>query len=255
MKSLKKKKIIRVNGFLMLLYKNRVVVTGGTGRFGQVLKKIKSKNKLFFPKKSELNILKVNSITKFLNLKKPKYLIHLAGLSRPMEMHEKFIKKSIDLNIIGTANITKVCSELGVKLIYFSTSYVYPGTKGNYKENNPLLPKNNYSWSKLGGESAVQMYSNSLILRVCMTEKPFVHKKAFGDFITNFIFHEDIAKNLLKLINKKGVINVGGKIQSVFSFVKKYNPKIKKISAKKILGHKYPLNPSMNISKLKKIIK
>jgi dTDP-4-dehydrorhamnose reductase len=172
-----------------------------------------------------------------------------------MEMHEKFIKKSIDLNIIGTANITKVCSELGVKLIYFSTSYVYPGTKGNYKENNPLLPKNNYSWSKLGGESAVQMYHNSLILRVCMTEKPFVHKKAFGDFITNFIFHEDIAKNLLKLINKKGVINVVGKIQSVFSFVKKYNPKIKKISAKKILGNKYPLNPSMNINKLKKIIK
>ena len=172
-----------------------------------------------------------------------------------MEIHEKFIKKSIDLNIIGTANVTKVCSDFGIKLIYFSTSYVYPGTKGNYKEENSLLPKNNYSWSKLGGESAVHMYPNSLILRVCMTEKPFIHEKAFGDFITNFIFHENIAKYLLKLINKKGVINVGGKIQSVYNFVIKYNPKIKKISAKKILGHKYPLNPSMNINKLKKIIK
>ena len=89
----------------MLLYKNKIVVTGGTGRFGLILKKIKSRNKLFFPKKSELNILKINSIKKYLKLKKPKYLIHLAGLSRPMEMHEKFIKKSIDLNIIGTANI------------------------------------------------------------------------------------------------------------------------------------------------------
>tara|TARA_Y100000590_G_C15650802_1_gene988666 strand:+ start:359 stop:1078 length:720 start_codon:yes stop_codon:yes gene_type:complete len=239
----------------MLLYKNKIVITGGTGRFGEELKKVKSKYNLFFPKKTELNILKLNSIKKYLKSKKPKYLIHLAGLSRPMEMHEKFLKKSIDLNIIGTANITKVCSDLGIKLIYFSTSYVYPGTKGNYKENDALLPKNNYSWSKLGGESAVQMYSNSLILRVCMTEKPFVHKKAFGDFITNFIFHEDIARYLLKLINKKGVINIGGKIQSVYNFVKKYNPKIKKISAKKILGYKYPLNPSMNISKLKKIIK
>ena len=180
----------------MLLYKNRIVITGGTGRFGQELKKIKSKNKLFFPKKKELNILKVNSIAKYLKSKKPKYLIHLAGLSRPMEMHEKFLKKSIDLNIIGTANITKICSDLDIKLIYFSTSYVYPGTKGNYKEDNALLPKNNYSWSKLGGESAVQMYRNSLILRVCMTEKPFVHAKAFYDFITTFIFHEDIAKYL-----------------------------------------------------------
>ena len=238
----------------MLPYKNRIVITGGTGRFGLELKKIKSKYKLFFPKKKELNILKINSIIKYLKIKRPKYLIHLAGLSRPMEMHKKFLKKSIDLNIIGTANITKACSDFNIKLIYFSTSYVYPGTRGNYNENEPLLPKNNYSWSKLGGESAVHMYPNSLILRVCMTEKPFVHDKAFTDFITNFTFHENIAKYLFKLINKKGIINVGGKIQSVYDFVKKYNPKIKKISAKKILGSKYPLNPSMNINKLKKII-
>ena len=255
MKYLKKKKILRENGFHMFLYKNRVVITGGTGRFGTELKKIKNKFNLFFPKKKELDILKISSIENYVKRKKPKYLIHLAGLSRPMEMHEKFLKKSIDLNIIGTANITKVCSDYNIKLIYFSTSYVYPGTKGNYKEESPLLPKNNYSWSKLGGESAVQMYDNSLILRVCMTEEPFVHEKAFSDFITNFIFHKNIAKYLFQLINKKGVINIGGKIQSVYKFAKKYNPNIKKISAKKILGNKYPLNPSMNINKLKKIIK
>ena len=167
----------------MLLYKNRIVVTGGTGRFAFELKKIKNKYKLFFPKKNELNILKTKSIKNYLKSKKPKYLIHLAGLSRPMKMHEKFISKSIDLNIIGTANITKVCSDLNIKLIYFSTSYVYPGIDGNYKENDSLLPINNYAWSKLGGECAVQMYKNSLILRVCMTEKPFIHNKAFKDFI------------------------------------------------------------------------
>jgi dTDP-4-dehydrorhamnose reductase len=99
------------------------------------------------------------------------------------------------------------------------------------------------------------MYKNSLILRVCMTEKPFVHKKAFYDFNTNFIFHDEVAKILFKLINKKGIINLGGKTQTVYRFVKKFNPKIKKIYAKKILGPKYPLNPSMNIKKLKKILK
>ena len=239
----------------MSLYKNRIVITGGTGRFGLELKKIKNKYRLFFPLKKELNILKLKSILNYLKLKKPKYLIHLAGLSRPMDLHENFLKKSIDLNIIGTANITKACSDLGIKLIYFSTGYVYPGTKGNYKESEPLLPKNNYSWSKLGGESAVHMYKNSLVLRVCMTEKPFVHDKAFADFITNFIFHEDIAKYIFKLIDKKGIINVGGKIQSVYNFAKKHNSKIKKVFAKKILGYNYPLNPSMNIDKLKKIIK
>tara|TARA_B100001123_G_scaffold353309_1_gene405239 strand:+ start:485 stop:1204 length:720 start_codon:yes stop_codon:yes gene_type:complete len=239
----------------MLLNNKRIVITGGTGRFGLELKKTKNKYKIFFPSKKKLNILKTKSIFNYLKSKKPKYLIHLAGLSRPMNIHKKFIKKSIDLNIIGTANITKICSDLGIKLIYFSTSYVYPGIKGNYNENSSLLPNNNYAWSKLGGECAVQMYNNSLILRVCMTEKPFVHKKAFADFITNFIFHEDVAKYIFKLIDKKGVINVGGKIQSVYNFAKKYNPNIKKNYAKKIFGRKYPINPSMSISKLKKNLK
>jgi len=115
----------------MFLYKNKIVITGGSGRFGSELKKIKSKYKLFFPNKKELNILKIKSIIKYLKKKKPYYLLHLAGLSRPMKIHSNFIEKSIDLNIIGTANITKACSKLGIKLIYFSTSAVYPGVKGN----------------------------------------------------------------------------------------------------------------------------
>ena len=226
----------------MFLYKNRIVITGGSGRFGQVLKK-KSKNykyNFYFPKKNELNILKTISIKKYLKSKKPKYLFHLAGLSRPMNIHDKDISQSIEKNIIGTANITKICSDLKIKLIYMSTCYVYPGRKGNYNENSPLLPINNYAWSKLGGESAVHLYKNSLILRASMTEKPFVHKSAFSDFKTNFIFHEDILPKIMKLINFRGVINIGGKSQSVYNFAKKYNQKIKKISAKKDFREKCP---------------
>ena len=156
---------------------------------------------------------------------------------------------------IGTSNIVRACSKKNIKLIYFSTNYVYPGIKGNYSESDPVLPINNYAISKLGGECAVQMYKNSLILRICMTEKPFIHKKAFNDVETNFMYHEDFAKNLLKLIDKKGIINVGGHKQIVFNFAKKTNPKVKPVSAKKMLGKKFPLKQSMNINKYLKIIK
>ena len=47
-----------------------------------------------------LNILKISSIEKYLRVKKPNYLIHLAGLSRPMEMHEQFLKKIINKRFI-----------------------------------------------------------------------------------------------------------------------------------------------------------
>jgi dTDP-4-dehydrorhamnose reductase len=229
----------------------KIVVTGGSGRFGSILQKKYKSNKLLYPSKEQLNILSKESVEKYLKKTNPKILIHLAGLSRPMKIHDNNISKSIDLNIIGTANIVKACSKLKVKLIYFSTNYIYQGKKGNYKETDPVMPVNNYAWSKLGGESSVQMYKNSLILRVCMTEEPFIHKKAFSNIKTNFIFYKEVANILFKILNLKGILNIGGKIQSPFNFGKKYNKNIKKILAKK----NFPVNPSMNISKLKKVIK
>ena len=230
-----------------------IVITGGSGRFGSVLKEEYRSPEIFYPIKKELNIISVKSIEKYLKKIKPKILIHLAGLSRPMNSHDKNILKSIDLNIIGTANVVKVCSKLNIKVIYFSTSHIYPNKKGNYKEADPILPVNNYAWSKLGGESAVQMYKNSLILRVCMTERPFVHKRAFANIKTNFIYHDEVAKILFKLLGQKGVINLGGKTQSPFNFAKNQGLKVKKIYIKRNSKNNYPVNCSMNLNKLRKI--
>ena len=170
-----------------------------------------------------------------------------------MELHKKKISKSIDLNIIGTANIAKICEKNDIKLVYFSTGYVYEGIKGNYSEKDPVKPFNNYGLSKLGGECAVSMYKNSLILRITMTEKPFPYKKAYSNLKSNFMYHEDLVKILPKVLNKKGILNIGGKSQSVYSFAKKYNKKIKKITIKS--KNTLPLNQTMNLNKLKKITK
>ena len=240
----------------MLKSKKKIIVfTGGSGRFGSILKKRKFNHKVFFPSKKELNITNIYSIEKYLKKKKPNILVHMAALSRPMEIHEKNITRSINLNIIGSANIASVCASRKIKLIYFSTLYVYPGTTGNYKESDTLLPVNNYGWSKLGGECAVQMYKNSLILRICMTEKPFIHKKAFADVKTNFIFHDEVVPILKKILNKKGIINLGGPIRTVYNFAKKNKKDVKKIFAKKTFKEKFPLNCSMNLKKLNKLLK
>ena len=234
--------------------KSKILITGGDGRFAKILKKKNKQLNLIFKSKKELNILKLHSIEKCIRKEKPKIILHSAGLSRPMKIHEKDIIKSVNLNIIGTANITKACHEKKIKLIYFSTNYVYPGVKGNYKEQDPVLPVNNYAWSKLGGEASVQLYKNSLILRVCMTEKPFVHKTAFTNVKTSFMYHEDVAKILFKILHKKGIINVGGNSKFIYDFAKKDNFNVKKKYLKKKNNYGVPVNSSMNLTKLKKII-
>jgi dTDP-4-dehydrorhamnose reductase len=227
-----------------------IIVTGGSGRFAKVLNETKSKYNFIFRSKKQLNILSEKSINKNLKYFKPDCILHLAGLSRPMTIHDKLLNKSIDLNIIGTSNIVKACNNGKIKIIFLSTSYVYPGKKGSYKENDALLPWNNYGWSKLGAEAAVQMYKNSLIIRACMTEKPFLHKSAFDNVKSNFIFHDEFCKILLKIINIRGIINVGGKSQTIYQFAKKYNKKVKRVNSK----GKLPSNMNMSLKKLKKII-
>ena len=229
----------------------KIVITGGHGRFAQILKRDNKKLNILYPNKKELNILDVDSIKRYLKKNKPRYLIHAAALSRPMNIHDKQISKSIDLNIIGTSNIVKICSDFKIKLIYFSTGYVYEGRVGNYKETDPVLPVNNYAWSKLGGECAVAMYKHSLILRITMCEKPFLHEYAFHDINANFIFHEEVVKIIPKILDKTGVLNIGGKIQSIYSFAKKTNKNVKKKYGKKL----FPKNVSMNVGKLNKIMK
>ena len=232
--------------------KKKILVTGGDGRFAKILKKENKKLNLYFASKKNCNILDKSSITKIIKKIKPDIILHTAALSRPMEIHVNDIGKSIELNIIGTANLVQICNKFNIKIIYFSTSYVYEGKKGKYKETDPVKPFNNYGLSKFGGECSVLMYKNSLILRITMTEKPFLHKKAYGNLISNYMYHEDLVKILPKIINKKGILNIGGKAQSVYSFAKKNNPNIKKIFANDL--ENMPLNQNMSITKLKKYL-
>ena len=64
---------------------------------------------------------------------------------------------------------------------------------------------------------------------------------------------EDLVKILPKVINQKGIINIGGKSQSIYSFAKFQDKTIKKIKAKK--NSLMPLNQTMNLNKLKKVLK
>ena len=69
------------------------------------------------------------------------------------------------------------------------------------------------------------------------------------------ITNDDVIKLFPKLLKKRGIINLGGPVQSVYKFAKKYDNKIKKISSRKLLKTKIPINHSMNINKLKNILK
>ena len=69
----------------------KIVVTGGSGRFANELKKIKTKYKVIYPSKKYLDITNFENIKNYFKKNKADYVIHLAGMSRPIKSHEKIL--------------------------------------------------------------------------------------------------------------------------------------------------------------------
>ena len=67
------------------------------------------------------------------------------------------------------------------------------------------------------------------------------------------MFHENLVDILPKVIHEIGIVNIGGKSQSVYDFARKHNKSVKK--AKLNVNLNFPLNQTMNLSKLKKLLK
>ena len=164
-----------------------------------------------------------------------------------MDVNDRNPILSLDTNIIGTANVAKICHKYGIKFIYISTDFVYKENSYVDEESN-VNPSNAYGWSKLGGECVTKLIPESLILRCSLCDIPFRHPIAFDDVYRNSITHKEVAKIILKIKNEIGVINIGNEYKSVYEFVSQHQ-KVKK-------GNGAHIAPSLelDIKKLKELI-
>ena len=234
----------------------KILVTGGKGEFAKKLVKQNPNHQILCPGKSELDVRSYWGSDRYFytHQKSFDYVVHAGAITRPMVIHEDNPTLSIQTNIIGTANMVLMCERYDKKIIYLSTDYVYPGTDGNYKEIDTMKPFTKYGWSKLGGECAVQMYDNHLILRLAMNKKPFPHPKALADMKKSLMWIDDVAKVIPQLLDESGIVNVGGKSQTVFDFVKEFNPDVDKIYLSDIGDVNMATDCSMDTTKLNEII-
>lgn len=178
-----------------------------------------------YPWWEDFNVTNYNQMKEYVRSKGCGLIIHAAAFTSP-PLIDKDPIQAIDVNIIGTSNVVKLCMEFDLRLIYICTDYVFKGDKGNYKEDDPVYPVNKYAWSKLGGECAVRMYGKSLIIRTTFAPNVFPFEKAFVDQWTSRESVSVIAKMIEKLIDKDitGTIHVGGRRKTVFEFAKGLDP-------------------------------
>lgn len=229
--------------------------TGGSGLLGSEFKKILPQ--ALYPTHKEFDVTNYKSMEKYLGKKSISSIIHSAAfISPPKVDHNPLL--ALETNINGTVNVVKLCIKYNLKMIYINSDYIFKGDKGKYKEEDPVYPVNKYGWSKLGGECAVRMYDNSLIIRTTFGPNEFPFAGAFVDQWTSKEKVSVIAELIVKLIKKGafGVYHVGGKRKTVFEYAKKVSPsKNTGKIARKDVPFKLPKDTSLDCSKQNKLLK
>lgn len=125
---------------------------------------------------------------------RPDGVIHCSAWTA-VDRAEDELEKVRAVNAEGPRNIASVCKEIGAKLVYISTDYVFPGTGDRfYEPDDPTGPLGAYGVTKLEGEQAVQ----ALLERYFIVRVSWV----FGKNGSNFI------KTMLRLAETKSELNV-----------------------------------------------
>jgi dTDP-4-dehydrorhamnose reductase len=235
--------------------KRSVIFTGGRGLLGSEFRQIMPD--LLYPGTAEFDVTNYPQMEKYAETHGCEQVIHAAAFTSP-PLVDKNPLKAVEVNIVGTANVVKLCAKFGARLIYICTDYVFQGDKGQYAEADPVNPVNKYAWSKLGGECAARMYDKALIVRTTFGPNKFPYEKAFSDQWTSREPVSVIARKLAGLVDKDvyGVLHVGGGRRTVLEYALSLDPSknIAGLSVKDV-PFKVPADTSLNCERFDNIFK
>ena len=146
-----------------------ILVTGITGQLGfDVLKELKQRGAdVIGTTRKEIDLTTETGAKNFILNKKPDTVIHCAAYTA-VDKAESESELALTVNGFGTRWIAEACREVGAKMIYISTDYVFGGDgRTPYEVHDEKKPVNVYGRSKLLGEDAVSaILDRHFIVRV-----------------------------------------------------------------------------------------
>ena len=176
----------------------KYLITGYNGQLGydiknELLKRGVFKDDILAIDKDEMDITDREQVFNVIKDFSPDVIFHCAAWTAVDKAEDN--KELVNLvNVIGTRNVVDASIEVGAKILYMSTDYVFDGTKdGIYLVDDRVNKKSVYGMTKYLGEEEVRRNPKHFITRISWV---------FGINGNNFI------KTMLKLSENHESLNV-----------------------------------------------
>jgi dTDP-4-dehydrorhamnose reductase len=203
----------------------RIIITGGAGLLGQTFLAKLSRFPDYSVKiftKAELDILDKKQLLEIFREFKPDWLINCAAITN-VDNIEIDPTSAVIVNSIAVSNIAKVAKLLDVRVIHFSTDYVFDGEASvPYRETCEPNPINKYGSSKREGEKNLfaEMSHNAVVIRtawlygtaksgfvsniISRVEKNEVEIQLVGDQVGQITLASDVVDAAIRIIDRQG---------------------------------------------------
>jgi dTDP-4-dehydrorhamnose reductase len=163
-------------------------------------------------------------------------------------------EESWNTNYKGVVDLADYLIGKDVKLVHFSTDYVYAKSKKNASEDDvPVHDGNWYTYSKIISEPYIELRLDKyLIMRSTHKPRPFKFKEAYINQIGNFDYIDIVSKIYIDLIegDAQGIYNVGTELKTMYDLAKQSRDDV--IPVNKMWHDTMPTDVTMNLNKLKK---
>jgi len=156
----------------------KILVTGSNGQLGSEFKEISktSDHDFIFSDSNDLDITERDSLLEFFNSHEVQLILNCAAYTAVDKAEDEEVLAN-KVNHIGVKNLVEVCARKNIKLIHYSTDYVFDGNQSRpYVENDSVNPEGVYGKSKLAGEREIlQSDISALIIRTSWLYSRFGH--------------------------------------------------------------------------------
>ncbi|MDO8676893.1 MAG: dTDP-4-dehydrorhamnose reductase [Candidatus Azambacteria bacterium] len=146
--------------------KKKVLIVGSAGMLAFDLIKIFTGDyEIIRADRQDFDVSDWPAVSRFVAAVRPDIVINTAAYHKTEEC-ELNPEKSFAVNAIGAYNVAKAAADVNAKSVFFSTDYVFNGSKEFFTESDAPSPLNIYGASKLAGEILTRMANeNYYIIR------------------------------------------------------------------------------------------
>lgn len=145
--------------------KGRVLITGAGGMLGSALDRLLVDTEHLALTRAALDVTDASAVRSAVRYFRPQLVFHCAAYTR-VDDAERDRDLAFAVNATGAANMASACAEVGARMVYPSTDYVFDGTaRVPYTPHAPVAPLNAYGSSKLEGERQVLAGCEALVVR------------------------------------------------------------------------------------------